>query len=465
MSYGFLMDLNRCTGCGACVIACAMENDKVPVAGNNPGPNWRDILTFNPMRHPKLPLFNLSLSCNHCAEPACLKNCPAMAYKKDPETGAVIHFKQLCIGCKYCTWACPYDAPKYNAESGVVEKCTFCRERIVQGLEPACVTACPVDALRFEERVEGKIDDRMRIPGFMPTPLEPAIAFVSPRGERHLPEATALASDEALDAVFESTNHRPARKITLRSEWALLLFTTIAAFMSALFFAFSLGKLELHPALFGGLGAIAMGVTFVHLGQKRRAFRAVFHVRRSWLSREILFFSLFLGLGVLSIAFFPGKRMIGIAVNILGLLSLISIDLIYRVTETEDRPVFHSGRTVLNGSYLAAILTGIPAVAAAVALLKLFLYVRRRYHILPWPRVAVGLILPTAMLIAAADRGRFVVWFAAAAAVVGDLLDRIEFYREMDVTSPRKQIVKDLNFLLHKKSPRAIMDPEDDKRP
>jgi Fe-S-cluster-containing hydrogenase component 2/DMSO reductase anchor subunit len=436
-----------------------MENGKVPLEGVDPGPNWRDVLCFNSIKHPELPLFNLSLACNHCVRPACWENCPAMAYRKDDVTGAVEHIEEHCIGCTYCTWACPYDSPKYNPRKGVVEKCNFCRSRLEKGLEPACVDACPVDALRIEERSGENGADGNRIPGFPSSDLEPGIEFVKLRGDGHIPHMTAKPDKGVVDGVFESTDLRPPKKITLRGEWALLLFTTVATLLTAWFFAYSRQAVELHPLLFGTLGAIAMGVTFVHLGRKWRAFRAVFHVWRSWLSREILLFSLFLGFGLASLVFFPQQRLLAGLVNGLGLLSLISIDLIYRVTISEDRLDFHSARTVLGSCYLAGILAGMPVLAIGFGIVKLLLYGNRKRR-LSWVsiiRVALGLVAPPAMILWLAPDSWLRPWGAAILAILGELIDRMEFYREMDVETPRRQIVEDMNFLLRNRSPQAII--------
>ena len=116
MQKAFVFDLNRCTGCNACEIACKIENELPP------GMSWREVVTFNESRLPGVPLFSLSLACNHCLDAPCKEKCPALAYSKDERTGAVTVNPSLCMGCKYCQWVCPYDAPKFNATAGVVEK-------------------------------------------------------------------------------------------------------------------------------------------------------------------------------------------------------------------------------------------------------------------------------------------------------------------------------------------------------
>jgi len=123
----FILDLDRCTGCAACVVACNNEN---PVDGDL---SWRRIHTFNPQRLPAAPVFHLSLACNHCLEPACLAGCPANAYTKEAHTGAVLIDEDRCMGCRYCSWVCPYEAPQFNTGTGIMEKCTFCDHRQAEG--------------------------------------------------------------------------------------------------------------------------------------------------------------------------------------------------------------------------------------------------------------------------------------------------------------------------------------------
>jgi len=107
MNNGFIFDLNKCVGCHACGVACKIENGKEQ---HHP---WREISTFNSFQHPQLPVFHYSMACNHCEDAPCMISCPALAYSKDDNLNTITFNADKCIGCTYCTWACPYDAPKY----------------------------------------------------------------------------------------------------------------------------------------------------------------------------------------------------------------------------------------------------------------------------------------------------------------------------------------------------------------
>ncbi|MCK7530945.1 MAG: 4Fe-4S dicluster domain-containing protein [Marinilabiliales bacterium] len=140
MRRGFVFDAGLCVSCKACSAACILEN------GLQPG--TREIFTWNDHALPLLGVMSLSLACNHCEEPSCAEGCPASAYTIDSD-GVVIHHPDRCMGCGYCTWRCPYGAPKINEARGYIEKCHLCHERVAEGVEPACVTACPTGALKF----------------------------------------------------------------------------------------------------------------------------------------------------------------------------------------------------------------------------------------------------------------------------------------------------------------------------
>src|SRR5262252_539438 len=142
--YRFHFDMEQCIGCKCCVVACNEQN------GNPAEINWRRVGEIEGGWYPDTYRHYLSMGCNHCLEPSCLIGCPVEAYKKDPETGIVLHSAEACIGCQYCTWNCSYGVPQYNSERGVVGKCDMCYGRLTDGREPACVSACPQGAIRIE---------------------------------------------------------------------------------------------------------------------------------------------------------------------------------------------------------------------------------------------------------------------------------------------------------------------------
>lgn len=137
---GFYMDTQACYGCKTCEIACKSQNN-LPV-----GVRFRQVRTFA-TDAPKS-LTTLSMACNHCADPQCMKVCPVGAYTKRAD-GLVIQDHSLCIGCRMCVMACPYGAPQYNPQEGKVSKCDGCAARLAQGEQPRCVDACPAQALKF----------------------------------------------------------------------------------------------------------------------------------------------------------------------------------------------------------------------------------------------------------------------------------------------------------------------------
>src|SRR5260370_32823653 len=142
--YRFHFDMAKCIGCKCCVVACNEQN------GNPAEINWRRGGEVEGGWYPNTRRFHISMGCNHCLEPSCLIGCPVEAYTKDPATGIVQHSADACIGCQYCTWNCSYGVPQYNPERGVVGKCDMCHGRLSEGREPACVYACPEEAIRIE---------------------------------------------------------------------------------------------------------------------------------------------------------------------------------------------------------------------------------------------------------------------------------------------------------------------------
>ncbi len=153
--YAFYFDSNACSGCKACEMACRDKHDLAE------GIRWRRVYEVaggewerkGEAVMPRLLAYNLSISCNHCEDPACVHACPTTAMQKRAD-GIVFVDPEKCMGCKYCAWACPYDAPKYDKSSGLMTKCDFCMDYIDQGKEPSCVAACPMRVLEFGELEE-----------------------------------------------------------------------------------------------------------------------------------------------------------------------------------------------------------------------------------------------------------------------------------------------------------------------
>jgi len=149
---GVFVDLKRCVGCYACVVACKEVNKLLPGFGELPPPksiNWIQIETHVPEgKFPDPGLFYVPKHCNHCERPACVNACPAGAIHKR-EDGIVVVDPDTCTGCQDCIDACPYGQIFYNEDRGVVEKCTLCVDLIDRGQDPACVSTCVGGALCF----------------------------------------------------------------------------------------------------------------------------------------------------------------------------------------------------------------------------------------------------------------------------------------------------------------------------
>ncbi|HDR1882350.1 TPA: dimethylsulfoxide reductase subunit B [Pasteurella multocida] len=151
VQYGFYFDSDRCTGCKTCELACKDYKDL------DTNVNFRRIYEYvggdwqqqaNGCWQHNVFAYYLSISCNHCDNPACVSVCPTGAMHKT-EDGFVIVNEAICIGCRYCHMACPYDAPQYDAMKGHMTKCDGCHSRILEGKKPICVDACPLRALDF----------------------------------------------------------------------------------------------------------------------------------------------------------------------------------------------------------------------------------------------------------------------------------------------------------------------------
>ena len=451
MRRAFVFDPNRCTGCSACELACSIENR----LGTDR--SWRSVLTFNERGAAGVPRFHLSIACNHCETAACMDACPALAYERDPVTGAVLIRRELCIGCRYCSWACPYGAPRFEPEHGVMGKCTFCEHRLSQGRKPACAALCPTGALDYAELPESELS--AEIEGVPRTGLGPSIRIL-PLSGRSLaadsgvedPATNGGDRGRAYPATFNQRALGPAAahepRIDLRGEWSLAAFTLLLAVLFALLAADVSGARQVPAALFAGFAALAAALSLAHLGRPARAWRAVLGVRRSPVSREVLGFGSLSALGTAALAW-PDAAVgagLGLAAIASGIFALISADGVYRPVYERGDPLFHSGGVTVTGFYLAGLAAGLPWLAGAAGLLKLAGFLRREGPAaLGGPpgisRVGLGLLLPAA---AWATVGTPLPAWSLVLAAVGESIDRAGFYTELEIESPARQIRRDL---------------------
>jgi sulfite dehydrogenase (quinone) subunit SoeB len=161
---GLVIDLDICVGCHACAVNCKQWNSggvAAPLTDLNPygsdpiGVWFNRVHTFEAGQGDQSRTVHFPRSCLHCAEPACVTVCPTGASYKRAEDGIVLVNEDLCIGCKLCSWACPYGAREFDADEGVMKKCTLCIDRIYndnlapEERQPACVMVCPTKARFF----------------------------------------------------------------------------------------------------------------------------------------------------------------------------------------------------------------------------------------------------------------------------------------------------------------------------
>lgn len=288
--YGFEVDLDACTGCKACVAACHTLN------GLDTGEVWRTVGLLHGGTPSSPALQTVTTSCHHCLEPACMAGCPVKAYEKDPVTGIVKHLDDQCFGCQYCTLMCPYDAPKFNKARGIVRKCDMCSDRLAHGEAPACVQACPNEAIAIrvvEQTAAVQASDAGAFLPGAPAP-EHTLPTTVYRTQKPMPS-------NMLPADFYSTSpehsHPPLVVMLVLTQLSVGAFTLslVAEALSGR----SAGSARWQAVFAVVLALVALGASVLHLGRPHLFFRAVLGLRTSWLSREALAFGIFAKLAVL----------------------------------------------------------------------------------------------------------------------------------------------------------------------
>src|SRR6266700_2353162 len=348
--YRFHFDMTKCIGCKCCIVACNEQN------GNPADINWRRVGEIEGGWYPNTQRFHLSMGCNHCLEPSCLIGCPVDAYSKDEVTGIVQHSADACIGCQYCTWNCSYGVPQYNPERGVVGKCDMCYGRLTQGQNPACVSACPEGAIRIET------------------------VRTTEWREEYRTDANSPGMPSADDSLSTTRITLPARmprdvgKVDLgrlrpeHPHWPLVVMTvltqlSVGAFTSIWLLEVLSAHAHRGAALVALLVAtVALAASTLHLGRPIHAVRALKMWRRSWLSREVLLFTLFANTATIYSAGlwmrWPGTQYLGGLTVMFGICGVGASARLYLVP---GRPAWNSPFTILEFYVTAALLGSVGA--------------------------------------------------------------------------------------------------------
>lgn len=382
--HGFFFNADNCIACHACEAACSEKND-------NPAHiAFRSVGFVEGGSYPNTQRINISMACNHCDNPVCLKGCPTRAYTKFAEYGAVLQDPDICFGCGYCTWVCPYNAPQLDPIKGQVSKCNMCVDRLEVGLKPACVSACLGKALDFgviENIPEGRSQAKTDIPGFPRTDItHPNVRFQQTRVTQrdmvrvdstplkyHKDDGTGTFLPQ-LDPKYGFARQWNLKKLLGSHENAHIAFTLSAQAVMGAF-------VMLMSGAFAGLNTLATLIVMLalmsfglfklnmHLGKPHRFYRGFNNWRLSPVSREIAGVSLFFGglAGTTFLTLFPGfpfANLLKPAAMVAGLIGIaFGGYYMYKLYRIKARPFWDHWQTgssfVGTGLGLGGLLLGL----------------------------------------------------------------------------------------------------------
>ena len=428
MTYAFTFDATFCSGCKACQAACKDKNN-LPL-----GVLWRRVIEVSGGTWQRngeawnntVFAYNLSISCNHCIHPKCAGICPTGAYDVRAD-GIVLLDPTKCMGCGYCAWGCPYGAPQYNPDAGTMSKCDFCFEYLEQGLPPACVAACPMRVLDYGETTELGIKECKLWDA--PTEMHPYPLPRYSHTQPHLAIKPHAAMENAEEKFVANVEEIRPRLPSTWEEAPLILFTLLAQMAVGGFWAmlwmfprvWALAEQEttlLSSFLVGLCLGAGMLASLAHLGTKKNVWWALSNLRRSWLSREILFTGLF-GAGwlftILESAIWRRST-----IEWMGLTAALGLGLVYsmsRVYRLPAIPAWNTWRTnavfmvstLLLGQSIMAVLLSyelntndtqvvsiqwlIVGVGILILLLIQLLLMHKQFSRSPFHQIRIGLIL------------------------------------------------------------------------
>lgn len=340
--FAFEVDLDICSGCKGCVTACHSLN------GLEEEETWRSVGLLQGGSATLPVLQHVTTACHHCVDPGCLSGCPVLAYEKDEVTGIVRHLDDQCIGCQYCMLKCPYDVPKYSKTKGIVRKCDMCRDRLAVGEAPACVQACPNQAIRITIVSKQQVIEDSEANLFLVGAPEPSYTLPT----------TIYKSEKPLPRNLLPADYFAARP--QHAHWPLIWMLVLTQLSVGGFCVEQLlasGWLNVDAPLLAAirpvhivtalvLGLIGIHAAIFHLGRPFYAFRAILGLRTSWLSREILGFGVFAAAASAYTAalWLDGQgyglghvweRVLGIATALSGIASVMCSVMIYVDTRRE----------------------------------------------------------------------------------------------------------------------------------
>jgi Fe-S-cluster-containing dehydrogenase component/DMSO reductase anchor subunit len=321
------------------------------------------------------------MACNHCDDPVCLKGCPTRAYTKFAEYGAVLQDPDICFGCGYCTWVCPYNAPQLDPVKGEVSKCNMCVDRLEVGLKPACVSACLGNALDFgviENVPENREECKTEIPGFPTTDItHPNIRFQQSRQtKREMTRTDSMPlkyhKDEkvgvykpVVDKKQGTEKHWNWKSLLMAHESSHVTFTLVTQATVGAFIMLVLGSylnLEAFTSITASGGFIPLLILMnlllsfglfklnMHLGKPHRFYRGFYNLRHSPVSREIAGVSLFYG-SLLGFTFFSLFDL-NLLANVFGVMGIISgpigVFYMYKLYRIKARPFWNHWQTATS---------------------------------------------------------------------------------------------------------------------
>ncbi len=343
--YRFGFSMSACIGCHSCEVACAEQN------GLPAGTVWRRVGEVEGGAFPDTRRLQLSMSCNHCLDAACLTGCPTNAYEK-LENGVVDHHADECIGCQYCTWNCPYSVPVFQPDRRIVTKCDMCLPRLGEGLLPACAGACPTHAITVEPvnveawRLDHALADMPHLPSSDLTISTTRIELPD-----DVPVDTIAASDWSLHLEHP--------------HWPLVWLTVLTQVAAGVSVTATDAPGRLVAALLAGA---ALAGSLAHLGRPAMAWKALRNLRRSWLSREVALFGLYAPLAALAVLV-PAAAPVAALVGVLGVYASARLYIV------PGRPSWDTPLTLVafgaSGAAVGPLVTGAGPLAAVGALVAL----------------------------------------------------------------------------------------------